>query len=153
MYAPRPCINTWTHLGMMSIIGSTIRIAYHDMVHICMANEGRHNLIKVKSKYGMVWFMMLNATFNNIPVITCCIEYTPPWARFELTTVVVIGTNCTCSCKSNYHTITTTTAPIAVCQGHLCNSFYLSMYSSIPATDIKINLTKIDINCLLYEFK
>ena len=29
-------------------------------------------------------------------------------ARFELTTLVVIGTD---SCKSNYHTITTTTAP------------------------------------------
>jgi len=32
------------------------------------------------------------------------------WAGFELTTLVVIGTNCTCSCKSNYHTITTTMA-------------------------------------------
>jgi len=27
--------------------------------------------------------------------------------KFELTTFVVIGTDCTCSCKSNYHTITT----------------------------------------------
>ena len=31
------------------------------------------------------------------------------WARFELTTLVVIGINCTGSCKSNYHMITTTT--------------------------------------------
>ena len=31
--------------------------------------------------------------------------------RFEFTTLVVIGTDCTGSCKSNYHTITTTTAP------------------------------------------
>jgi hypothetical protein len=37
--------------------------------------------------------------------------YTSPWSRFELTTSVVIGTDCICSCKSNYHTITTTTAP------------------------------------------
>ena len=29
---------------------------------------------------------------------------------FELTTLVVIGTDCICSCKSNYHTITTMTA-------------------------------------------
>jgi len=29
---------------------------------------------------------------------------------FELTTLVVIGTDCTGSCTSNYHTITTTTA-------------------------------------------
>jgi len=38
--------------------------------------------------------------------------YTSPWQRFELTTSVMIGTDCTCSCKSNYHTITaTTTSP------------------------------------------
>jgi hypothetical protein len=40
------------------------------------------------------------------------ILYTSPWSRFELTTSVVIGTDCTCSCQSNYHTITTTTSPI-----------------------------------------
>jgi hypothetical protein len=33
------------------------------------------------------------------------------WVGFELTILVVIGTDCTGSCKSNYHTITTTTAP------------------------------------------
>ena len=33
------------------------------------------------------------------------------WAGFKLTTLVGIKTDCTCSCKSNYHTITTTTAP------------------------------------------
>ena len=38
-------------------------------------------------------------------------EYTSPWTGFKLTTLVVIGTDCTGSCKSNYHTITTTTAP------------------------------------------
>ena len=32
--------------------------------------------------------------------------------RFELTTLVVIGTDYTGSCKSNYHTITTTVAPV-----------------------------------------
>jgi hypothetical protein len=31
--------------------------------------------------------------------------YTLPWSRFELT-LVVIGTDCIGSCKSNYHTIT-----------------------------------------------
>ena len=34
------------------------------------------------------------------------------WARFELTTLVVIGTDCIGSCKSNYHEITTTTTPL-----------------------------------------
>ena len=33
---------------------------------------------------------------------------------FELTTLVVIGTVCIGSCKSNYHIITTTTAPVAL---------------------------------------
>jgi hypothetical protein len=39
----------------------------------------------------------------------------PPWRRFELTTSVVIGTDCIGSCKSNYHTITATTFPSNVC--------------------------------------
>jgi len=36
--------------------------------------------------------------------------YTSPCAGFELTTLVAIGINCKGSSKSNYHTITTTTA-------------------------------------------
>ena len=44
-------------------------------------------------------------------ITECCIEYTSPCAGFELTTPVVIGTDCTGSCKSNHHAITTTTAP------------------------------------------
>jgi hypothetical protein len=39
-------------------------------------------------------------------------QYTSPSVGFKLTTLVMIGTDCTGSCKSNYHTITTTTAPI-----------------------------------------
>jgi hypothetical protein len=39
----------------------------------------------------------------------CCIEYTLPWTRFELTTLVAIGTDCIGSCKPNYHMITTRT--------------------------------------------
>jgi len=44
-------------------------------------------------------------------ITQCYIEYTSPWAGFELTTSVVIGTDCIGSCKSNYHTITFTTPP------------------------------------------
>ena len=81
-----------------------------------------------------VWFVVFNANFNNISVIswwsvllvvepvylqkttchktltnfiTCCIEYTSPWAVFEITNVVVIG-----SYISNYHAITTAPAGI-----------------------------------------
>ena len=40
--------------------------------------------------------------------------YSSPWSRFELTTSVVIGTDWIGSCKSNYHMITATTAPLLV---------------------------------------
>ena len=36
--------------------------------------------------------------------------YISPWAGFELTTSVMIGTHCIGSCKSNYHT----TAPLTI---------------------------------------
>ena len=36
------------------------------------------------------------------------------WAGFELTTSVVIGTDCIGSCKSNFHTIMTMTAPFLI---------------------------------------
>ena len=42
--------------------------------------------------------------------MTNIMVHTSPWSRFELTTSVVIGTDYIGSCKSNYHTITATTA-------------------------------------------
>jgi hypothetical protein len=89
----------------------------------------------------MARVMVFNGTFNNISAISwwsallvqetgvsgenhrpvgshwqtyhkkCCIQYTWPWAGFELPTLVVVDTDCTGSCKWNYHTITTTTTP------------------------------------------
>ena len=43
---------------------------------------------------------------ENHPPATNIITYFCIRAGFELTTVVVIGTDCICSCKSNNHTIT-----------------------------------------------
>ena len=90
----------------------------------------------------MWWGMVFNSTFNNISVLSwqsvllvketkvprkhhrsvasnwqtlshkCCTEYTSPWTRIGLATLVVIGTDCIGSCKSNYHMITTTMAPV-----------------------------------------
>jgi hypothetical protein len=37
---------------------------------------------------------------------------TSPWSRFEITTSVVIGSDCIGSCKSNYHTFLAMTAPL-----------------------------------------
>jgi hypothetical protein len=44
-------------------------------------------------------------------ITQCSIEYTSPCMGIESITLVVTGTDCTGSCKSNYHTITTKTAP------------------------------------------
>jgi hypothetical protein len=52
--------------------------------------------------------------------------YTSHWSRFELTTSVVIGTDCIGSCKSNYHTSTATTVPSIVSMNWHCNETLLS---------------------------
>ena len=74
-----------------------------------------------------LWVMVFNTTFNNISVISwqsaLLVEetgvpkenYRPvtshwqtlAWAGFNLTTLVVIGTDFIVTCKSNYHTVTT----------------------------------------------
>ena len=57
--------------------------------------------------------MVFNATFNNILVISLwsvLLVGETGVTGFKLTTLVVIGTDCTGRCKSNYHTITTMTA-------------------------------------------
>jgi hypothetical protein len=124
--------------------------------------------------------MGLNATFNNISVISwqslslidgenqstrrkpstcrkslanfiakCCSEYTSPWAAFELTTLVVIGNDCTGSCKSNYHMITTTVTP-KVCHLSKNSSDIISsmLFSQTVATTLLIELKGASINIL-----
>ena len=84
----------------------------------------------------LVCFMVFNVPFNNISVISwrsvlllketgglgenhrpvvshwqTLVQYTPPWSWFEPTPSVVIDTDCIGNHKSNYHMITTTTAP------------------------------------------
>ena len=99
--------------------------------------------------------MLFNATFNNISVISwrsvLLMEETgvpgennrpatsnwqtwshngvssipSSWAGFELTTLVVIGTDYIGSCKSNYLTLTTTTAPLWNEIGYEIRQLYL----------------------------
>ena len=69
--------------------------------------------------------------------------YTSPWSRIEFTTSVVIGTDCMGSFKSNYHTITATTAPtiywekVHVTQSlvETCTSFWTHLWHVIDIVD------------------
>ena len=130
--------------------------------------------------------MVFNTTFNNISVIlsrlVLLVEETrvprenhrpaegrwklyhimlylayPTWEGFELTTLVVIGTDCISSCKSNYHTITTTTVRTGICmtcltymycipilllynfQSNLCSCQYQNYHRSIKKKKSKMD--------------
>ena len=68
-------------------------------------------LLRVRAR-----FMVFNATFNNISPtswgsVLLMEEIRVPRVGFELTTLVMIGTDCIVSYISNHHTIMTTTAP------------------------------------------
>jgi hypothetical protein len=105
------------------------------------------------------WFMVFNATFNNISVITYIVavrfigggtqenhwtvashwqtwshkmlyQVHLAWAGFELTALVVICTDCIGSNKSNYHMITNITAPWIIRQ-------YATQY--IDSTELTID--------------
>jgi hypothetical protein len=61
-----------------------------------------------------------------------------PWMRFKLT-LVVIGTYCTGSCKSNYHTITTMMAPTWCRKSSLINNKSVKTeHLSTPNTKVLI---------------
>ena len=47
---------------------------------------------------------------TDLSQVTDKLYHITPWSRFELTTSVVICTDCIGSCKSNYHTFTAMTA-------------------------------------------
>jgi hypothetical protein len=74
------------------------------------------------------------------------------WAVLELTTVVVIGTDCIGSCKSSYHMTTTTTAPskyslenIYTCLMNLliCNSCRQNVQKILFCINVHFNIVLI----------
>ena len=86
-------------------------------------------------------------------ITQCCIECTSPWAGFELTTLVVIGTGCTGRCKSNYHTITTMTAPSLRATGKKNTEILLKVASLNTNDSIHSNISSIRCSALRKQFK
>ena len=126
-----------------------------------------------------VMVMVFNATFNNISVISwlsillveetvvpgvnyqpaltnfisyCCIEFS--WAWFELITLVVIGTDCIGSCKSNYHTIMSTTTPQAFIffRAKLTSDYYDYILTSSYVVKRFIRVRYKEIECSFLEW-
>ena len=107
-----------------------VRISMNKMLTKCHPSNQPYIRVRV---------MVLNTTFNNISAISwwyvllveetgvhrnnhrtccksvtniitqCCMKYTLPWSGFKPTMLVVMGTDCIGSFKSNYRTITTMT--------------------------------------------
>ena len=88
----------------------------HIFVSRCIYNV-HGNVIRIHSKYHMTETGGSEKAPDLLQV-TCKLYhimlYTSSWSRFELTTLVVICTDCIGSCISKYHAITATTAPIFV---------------------------------------
>jgi hypothetical protein len=82
-----------------------LRCSMHWVCSICI---NRLSLFWSYSRWGSIRFLIVIILYR---VHLAMNEYTSPWTGFRLTTLVVMGTDCTGSCKSNYHTITTTTTP------------------------------------------
>jgi hypothetical protein len=83
-----------------------IILKYAFKAHILNIHNLNTNLNYLSSKYYQCLRYLCLFAYSGVQLILCCV-----WTGFEITTLVVIGTDCTGSCKSNYHTFTTTTAP------------------------------------------
>jgi hypothetical protein len=87
-------------------------IYYRIMVLVMVFNATFNNISVTSISWTSLFFMEENqSTWRNPP--TCCKSLTNyitvhfTWAGFELTTLVVIESDCTASYKFNYHLITT----------------------------------------------
>ena len=69
----------------------------------------------------------------------------------ELTNLVVIDTDCICSCKSNYHTITTTTAISRLDCSQFYRWSYPKMTINLPSS-ITDKLSTLHHNIMFYQF-
>ena len=92
--------NIYPHIYVVMVFQQYL--SYMMVVHFIGGGNGRTQRKPATCRKSLTNFITL-----------CCIEYISPWTGFKLTTFVVICTNCTGSCKSNYHMIKTT---MALCQ-------------------------------------
>jgi hypothetical protein len=85
------------------------------------------SLVNVQIKESRSSNTMLFSRKSHWQTLSHNVVSNTPRVGFKLTTIVVIGTNCIGSCKSNYHTITTTTAPstLGVAQSSIGYTFII----------------------------
>ena len=108
IYTNQRVMLKYTHIVMLLALGFWCLMS---LSTICLLYRGGQLYWWRKLEYPEKITDPSQITNQNFITIYC-IEYTSPWARFELTTLVVIVTDCT-NCKSNYSTITTT--PLLFC--------------------------------------
>ena len=78
-----------------------------------MVYNATFNLISVISYHGNQFYWWRKPAASHLQTLSHnVVSSTPRGVWLVLTTLVVIGTDCIGSYKLNYHTITTTTAPI-----------------------------------------
>jgi hypothetical protein len=73
------------------------------MLNTIKQTKHNHGYLHNLNLWRFIWF--------NKYGLYCC-RRSVCFSGFDLATIVVIGTDCICSYKSNYHTITTTMAPV-----------------------------------------
>ena len=100
-----------TLLSTMAIVSSPLEVLYRYTQYI-LTIQVQYNLLlydtllegfigggnQSTQRKPPIWCKSLTNFITK-----CCIEYTSPWAGYKLTTLVVIGTDCTGSCKSSCH--------------------------------------------------
>jgi hypothetical protein len=97
------------------------------------------NLPPVKKiKYNKILTYILRSIFLEIP-------------QLEIANLVVIGTDCTGGCKSNYHTITTMMAPV-IARGNSYMHIYLHLGLKANVCLISFLPSVMLYNILIYIF-